>query len=157
MAPVLLSIIVLLVSATPFLESTLIIPIGILAGLNVWSVMIVSISGNLFTFILAVILAEKLQKWWIERRKNKKKSKGDKTEKASKLWNKYGLPGLAIIHPVTIGSSHATALIAISLGASKKAVTLWIGGSIIVWAIAFAFVLWSRVHIFSNRFRWIPK
>ena len=138
MSPVLLYIIVLLVGATPFLESTLIIPIGILAGLNAWSVTILSLIGNAITFLLAVILAEQFKKWLGKRRRTKKNSKGDKSEKASKLWNKYGLPGLAIIHPVTVGSSHATALIALSLGASKKSTTLWVGGSIIVWAIAFA-------------------
>ncbi|QQK74876.1 small multi-drug export protein [Salicibibacter cibarius] len=138
MSPVLLYIIVLLVAAIPFLESTLIIPIGILAGLNAWSVTILSLIANIITFLLAVILAERLKIWLGKRRRTKQKRKEDKHEKASKLWNKYGLPGLAIIHPVTVGSSHATALIALSLGASKKSTTLWVGGSIIVWAIAFA-------------------
>lgn len=59
-------------------------------------------------------------------------------EKARALWNKFGLPGLALVHPVTVGSSHAAAAIAMTLGASKKAALLWIGGSVVVWAVAFA-------------------
>lgn len=136
MSAIILYIIVSLVAATPFLEATVIIPVGILAGLNAWSVTILSIIVNISTFLLAVLLAEQFKKWL--RKRGKSKNKGNKMEKASELWNKYGLPGLAIIHPVTIGSSHATALIALSLGASKKATALWIGGSIVVWAVTFA-------------------
>ncbi|MBM7632372.1 small multi-drug export protein [Geomicrobium sediminis] len=138
MSAIVLYIIVFIIAATPFLESTLIIPIGILAGLNPWSVTMISIIGNLMTFLIAITLSEQFIKWLENRPKNKKNEKSDKKKKAVKLLKRYGLPGLAAIHPVTVGSSHATALIARSLGASKKSTTLWIGGSIIVWAIVFA-------------------
>lgn len=138
MSPILLYVLTFLISATPFLEATIMIPIGILSGLNTWGVILLSITGNIITFLLAVILAEQLKLWWEKRRSSNNKKRGEKFEKAVKLWNKYGLPGLAIIHPVTIGSSHLTALIALSLGASKTSTTLWVGGSIIIWAIAFS-------------------
>lgn len=153
MSLLVLYIIVFLVGATPFLESTFIIPVGALAGLNVWSVLIISLIGNLITLLLSITLAEQIKKGWGKRRKRGKKRKKDKSEKAAELWNKYGLPGLAIIHPVTIGSSHATVIIALSLGSSKKSVTLWMAGSVIVWASAFAVLsflgadfLYSRIE-----------
>lgn len=138
MSSMLLYLIAFLFSATPFFEATIMIPIGILSGLNAWGVIILSVTGNIVTFLLAVVLAEQLKKWWDKRRTDKNKRSGEKLEKAAELWNKYGLPGLAIIHSVTIGSSHVTALIALSLGASKTATALWVGGSIIIWAIAFS-------------------
>lgn len=57
------------------LEATLIIPIGVLAGLKIWSATILSLIGNLITFLAAVILAEQLKGWWGERRKSRKKRK----------------------------------------------------------------------------------
>ncbi|GAK13569.1 small multi-drug export protein [Geomicrobium sp. JCM 19039] len=157
MSPILLYVLVFLISATPFLESTLIIPIAIIAGLNVWTVTIVGIGGNLLTFLIAVVLAERIVQWKNKRSKTTKKRNGNKINKAKELWRRYGLPGLAIIHPVTIGSSHATALIALSLGASKKATIVWVGGSVTIWAVLFAILSFIGadfiyVHLDTNGF-----
>ncbi|MEK0399409.1 small multi-drug export protein [Tetragenococcus halophilus] len=140
MSPIAVYIIVMLIAATPFLEPISIIPIGIVAGLNPWVVTILSVVGNVITFLLSVSLADKLKGWWEGKHKIKKENrrKKAKIEKASQLWEKYGLTGLILIHPVTFGS-HTAALLALSLGGvSKKKVIVWIGGSIIIWSIAIA-------------------
>ncbi len=126
--------IVLLLGAVPFIEAIITIPLGAVAGLNVGIVAILSLIGNVITLLLAIALAGKLRSWWARRREEK--GAADKRGKrGANLWKKYGLPGLAIIGPMVIGSTHVTAMLAMSFGAGKRATTLWMLGSLFGWSL----------------------
>ncbi|MED1560435.1 hypothetical protein AJ85_08240 [Alkalihalobacillus alcalophilus ATCC 27647 = CGMCC 1.3604] len=127
-------IIVFLAAATPFIEVVFTIPVGALAGLNVFLVTLVGVAGNVITVILVIALADRIREWQRKRREKKGKGSNKKNARAEKIMNRYGLPGLAILGPVFVGS-HLAVLLAISLGSSKKLVTAWVLGSVIGWAI----------------------
>ncbi|WP_416148877.1 small multi-drug export protein [Salipaludibacillus sp. HK11] len=57
-----------------------------------------------------------------------------KKSRAISIFNKYGLPGLALLGPAITGI-HLAAIIALSLKADKHQTTLWMGGSLLVWSI----------------------
>ena len=58
-----------------------------------------------------------------------------RASKARKWYEKYGVPGLALIAPL-VASGHIAAFTSLVAGADKKRVVLWHTISIIVWGIA---------------------
>lgn len=130
---------VFLGAAIPWLEMALVIPLGIIGGLNPITVSIVAIVGNLLTVLLLIIGFEKFQQWLAKRREGKEQTASKRSQRAKELWRKYGLPGMLMLGPILIGT-HVAAFIALVLGGSKQQTTLWSVISIVAWAIAFAVV-----------------
>src|SRR5690625_4340832 len=62
---------------------------------------------------LLIVFIDYVRNW------SKKKKRKDKNKRAKKIWDKYGLPGLAFIGPFFIGT-HLTALLAISFGGTRS-------------------------------------
>ena len=54
-----------------------------------------------------------------------------------RVWGRYGLPGLALIAPVTCGPYFAV-LIALALGERPARVIAWVSGGVIPWCLIFA-------------------
>lgn len=129
-------LVVFVLAATPFFEVVGVIPIGVAAGLSSIPVTLISCLGNLLTIWLLIVLIDRI-KQWMQKRKEKqgKESSGKRQQRAAKIWQRYGLPGLALISPILIGS-HLGAILAMGFGAGKKQVTIWMTASIVVWAIA---------------------
>lgn len=130
---------VFLGAAIPWLEMALVIPLGIISGLDPIIVTIVAIAGNLITVLLLIIGFEKFQLWLAKRRQNKEVKTSKRSERAKQIWNKYGLPGMILLGPILIGT-HVAAFIALVLGGSKQQTTIWSTISIVAWAILFAVV-----------------
>jgi len=123
-------------AAIPWLEIGLVIPVGIVAGLTPFWVMVLAFIGNLLTVIFVIIGFDKIQVWWMKRQEQKGISSSKRSERAKKIWSKYGLPGLALLGPILIGT-HIAAFIGMTLGADKKWTTLWLTISIALWTVTF--------------------
>ncbi|WP_368504883.1 small multi-drug export protein [Alkalihalophilus sp. As8PL] len=131
---------IFLAAATPWLEAIVVIPIGIIRGLNPVLVSIVGFVGNMLTVLLVVIFYEKFEEWRIRRREKKgieEKPATKRQERAKRVWNRYGLPGLSIGGPLILGT-HLTILMALALGAKKQAATWWMTISLVAWIVVFA-------------------
>lgn len=127
-------LIVFLLAATPFIEIIGIIPIGVIAGLHAAPVIIVAWIGNMLTILIVILLTDKIKQWMqMRNEKNPEKAK-KREERAGRVWKKYGLPGLALISPILIGS-HLGAVLAISFGGTKKQIAFWMTASIFIWAV----------------------
>ena len=114
-------ILVFLGAAVPWLEIALVIPVGIIRGLSPVWVMVLAFTGNLLT-VLLVIMAFQRVKEWMDRGKH--------------IWNKYGMPGLAMLGPILVGT-HIAAFIGLLFGATKLNTTIWMTISIAVWTLTF--------------------
>lgn len=141
-------IVVFLLAATPWFEIAAVIPLGIVRGLQPVVVVILSFIGNLSTIILVVYLFEKI-KDFIVRKKGAVKENTKRQERAKRIWNKYGLPGLAILGPVLIGT-HIAAFIGMSLGATKRWTMLWMTISLVLWSVVFGVGAYYGVGIFKD-------
>ncbi|MUK88406.1 DNA-binding protein [Ornithinibacillus sp. L9] len=128
-------IVIFLLGATPFMEVIGVIPIGVAAGLPAFPVVILAFLGNILTIWLLIMMMDRV-KLWLQRRKEKKgKNIPEKREKrAVTVWKKYGLPGLALLSPILIGS-HLGAILAMGFGGTRKKITFWMTSSIIGWTI----------------------
>ena len=74
--------------------------------------------------------------WLSKRRQGKEEKESKRSERAKKIWNKYGLPGMLLLGAVLIGT-HIAAFIGMTLGASKRQTTIWSAISIALWALVF--------------------
>ena len=131
-------ILVFALAAVPFFEGYGVIALAIFAGLPVIPVVIISLLGNVVTVLLLIIFINKIKEWRKKRKGDVKEQQPSKrTLRAQKLWRKYGLPGLAFIGPLIVGS-HLAAFMSLTFGGTKKSTTIWMISSIVVWGIVFA-------------------
>ena len=121
--------IIFLLAAIPFFEVAMIVPFAIIGGIPAIPVIIIAFLGNLLTIILLIVFIDYVRNW------RKKKKRKDKNKRAKKIWDKYGLPGLAFIGPFFIGT-HLTALLDISFGGTRSKTLVLMTASIAFWAIS---------------------
>ncbi len=127
---------VFLGAAIPWMEIALVIPLGVVWGLSPFWVMVVAFVGNFLTVLALIIGFDKYKNWHQRRQEAKGKAPSKKSERAKNIMNKYGLPGLALLGPIVIGT-HIAAFIGMTLGASKRNTTLWLTFSIALWTLVF--------------------
>ncbi|NEU30688.1 small multi-drug export protein [bacterium LRH843] len=128
-------VVVFLLAAIPFFEVVGVIAIGVAAGLPAIPVTIIAFLGNMLTIVLLILLMDKVKLWMAKRREKKGKAPSKKkTERAERIWNRFGLPGLSIVSPILIGS-HFGVILAMGFGGTKKQVLLWMTISIVAWSI----------------------
>ncbi|OZU89303.1 DNA-binding protein [Virgibacillus indicus] len=123
-------------AAIPWLEIALVIPVAILGGLSPLWVILLAFIGNVITVLPVIIGFEKVKTWYQNRKYKKGKTHSNRTKRGKRIWNKYGLPGLAFLGPILTGT-HVAAFIGMTLGGKKQWVMLWMTVSIGLWSIIF--------------------
>jgi uncharacterized membrane protein len=127
---------VFLGAAIPWLEIALVIPLGILRGLSPFWVMTLAFIGNMLTVLILIIAFQKVKEWMESRKQRGGKGESKRTERGKRIWSKYGMPGLALLGPILIGT-HIAAFIGLLFGASKVNTTIWMTISIALWTLVF--------------------
>lgn len=137
-ANTLLQIIILfLLGVAPWMDVSLIVPLGVLWGLPPVAVGITAFIGNFLLIMLLGIFFKQINKWRTERRKKKGMIAPTKKEMRSRaIWEKYGIPGLAMIAPLFVGTDIA-AIFALIFGSSRKHVVGWMTCSLAFWTLVF--------------------
>jgi len=124
-------VLVFVSGAVPWIEIAAVIPVGILAGLNPAAVAVAAFLGNWFTVYLVAVFFDKVRQW-MDRKRGSGQPAEKRRERAAKIWNRYGMPGLALLGPLLIGS-HIAVFIGILLGARKHWALLWMTISLALW------------------------
>lgn len=151
---------IFIMAATPWLELLLVIPIGIGMGLHPIPVAIVTFVGNALPVFIIIFLYNGIMKWW-ERRKKKKQNENETEEekgkknkrgdRAKRIFQKYGLPGLALLGPAVTGI-HLATLIAMSFRARKINIMIWMNVSLIIWTIVMTVASVHGIDWFTSLF-----
>jgi uncharacterized membrane protein len=118
-------------------EFWLAIPAGFAFGLNPVVTCITTIAGGILGVLVVLIPGERIGAWLAKRQEGKPRSKS--SERASRIWKKYGLVGLAFFSLVLPGAP-VGALIALALGAPKWKVFAWFSVSVIAWSVGVTLV-----------------
>lgn len=133
---------VFLGGATPWLEAIVVIPGGIIAGGHPVPVVTAGIVGNLATVAAAAWFGERIRTWWIKRRLGRRRDddpagvddrKDRRRERVERIARRWGLPALAAVGPVGLGTQ-LSALVAVSIGTTARAAFAWIGAGTVVWS-----------------------
>ena len=130
---------IILIAAVPFVESYGGGFIAVIVGLPVWAAVVSAVVGNAAAVALLVYPAHWIRAQVIKRREPQELSHRQlkRREKALRIFNKFGVPGVALLGPLALPSQF-TAPMMVSFGASKNRVMIWMVVSILVWAIGFA-------------------
>jgi hypothetical protein len=122
---------VFLLAATPWLEILVVIPIAVGLGLDPVGVAVLAFLGNVLP-IYGIVVGYDRVRTWLERRRGSDES--GRHGRARRLWDRYGLPGLALASPILTGV-HLAALIALAAGSPKRSVGAWMTASVAVWTV----------------------
>ncbi|MFI8722637.1 small multi-drug export protein [Bacillus altitudinis] len=142
-------VLVFILAALPFFEVVGVVPLGILSGLHPVTTAVIGFVGNFLTVLLLIVFVDRFKAWWLKRKEEKHDEKGEKKQlKARKVWERYGLPGLALIGPFIIGS-HLAAFMCMSFGTKRKQVAVWMTVSLIMWTVLAASLTGAGFHYFA--------
>ncbi|WP_141502813.1 small multi-drug export protein [Paenibacillus luteus] len=131
-------IVLFLLAAAPWLDVFLVVPLGIVAGMSPVAVAITGFAGNFLMILLLGVFFNQFTSWREKRRLKKGITAPSKKEtRARQVWDRYGLPGLALLAPVIVGTDIA-ALLALTFGSSRTRVIQWMAISLAIWTIAMA-------------------
>lgn len=130
-------LLVFIAAAIPVIEVLVVVPAGILAGLAPVPVVALALAGNLTTVALVIVGGDRLAVWWRARHATTPRSDHPRAVRARHLAQRWGVPGLGLLAPLTTGS-HLAAVAALATGAEQRRVLAWMTIGLIVWAVAVA-------------------
>lgn len=128
-------LVVFAAAATPWLEVFLVVPAAIIAGLPVGPTIAIAALGNIATLIPAVLLSDRLRERLRRRRGDDHTPPSRRQQRSRQLFDRYGLPGLALLGPLVTGI-HLAALVAVGAGAPRRPTILWLSGGVAIWSLA---------------------
>jgi uncharacterized membrane protein len=142
---------VFLGAAIPWLEIALVIPLGIISGLSPIWVILTAFIGNMLTVLVVIIGFQKVKDWMESRNRKNGKAESKRTERGKRIWNKYGMPGVALLGPILIGT-HIAAFIGLLFGEKKTNATVWMTISIALWSLVFGIATALGFDLFTRNF-----
>jgi membrane protein YqaA with SNARE-associated domain len=131
---------VFLAGLIPWMEEAAVIA-GILFGLDPVLTVFFAVLGNTITIVIFAYGASAIRSWIMKKREQKgKQPESPRLEKALKAFDKYGIYGLGLLGPALIGTQFA-ALGAVAAGVKPLKASIVVTVGMIVWIVAFAWVL----------------
>lgn len=130
---------VFLLTAIPWIESAVVVTLAIAFGLDPVISTIIAFAGNWLILLLTIFLFDRWQEWRKKKRAENgiEKEKSKTRKRAYNIFVKYGLPGLAFLGPLFIGTEIAAAF-AMIFKAPRKNVLILMTISLAFWTILFA-------------------
>lgn len=137
-------LLVLVAAAIPVIEVLVVVPAGIIAGLAPVPVVLLALAGNLSTVALVIVAGDRLGAWWRARRAGRAghdTASGERPRmvRARHLAQRWGVPGLGLLAPLTTGS-HLAAVAALATGAEQRRVLAWMTIGLVLWSVVVAVV-----------------
>jgi Ca2+/H+ antiporter, TMEM165/GDT1 family len=145
---------VFVAAAIPWLEVLLVVPAGIVAGLPPIPTAVVGAVGNAATLVPLVLAGDRLRSWWRTRRGRRhdpdpespqdeagstprgdaEGGGGGRGGRARRLYDRFGLPGMALLGPLLTGV-HVAAVVALTAGSPRRPTLGWLLGGIVLWSV----------------------
>ncbi|OVE86424.1 small multi-drug export protein [Natronolimnobius baerhuensis] len=127
-------LLVFILTMVPTIEPFIVIPVAIGLGLDPVITGLVAFAGSV-TIVSVIVLAQhRLLAWWSQRTDDDDDSSG-RYARARRIWERYGLVGLAFAGPILAGI-HLTAMLAVSAGSSRQTTIGWLTVGLGAWTVA---------------------
>ncbi|NGM71511.1 small multi-drug export protein [Natronolimnobius sp. AArcel1] len=127
-------LLVFVFAAIPIVEILVVIPIAIGLGLDPLATGVFAFAGNILSVYALIVFYRHIARW-LEQRRGESDDSSDRYARARNLWDRYGVPGLAVASPVLTGV-HIAALVALVAGSRNRIVAGWMTAGILAWTIA---------------------
>jgi uncharacterized membrane protein len=141
-------VLVFLAAATPVLEILVVIPGGMLAGMAPVPTALVAVAGNLATVVLVAVAGDRILVWWYRRRPVKDDQPSARGQRARAIAQRWGVPGLAFLAPITTGT-HVATVAALATGSDTRRVLRWMAVGLVVWAVAITVATATGIDVFT--------
>jgi len=132
---------VFLFAAFPWVEILVVIPIAIGVGLDPVGVGVAAFVGNAGSVLVLLLGYRRVSGWWNRRRASGQEGEETDAESTSRrrrwarqIWDRYGLPGLALAAPILTGV-HLAALLALAAGSRGGLIAGWMTVGIAAWTV----------------------
>jgi len=122
------------------------IPTAVLAGAPLWIATIMASLGYCMGSLSVLILGAPLRS--LVTTKLKISLEPNEKKLFWRIWSRYGVIGLGLIAPITIGPQVST-LFLLALGERPRRILAWVSLGSIPWALGFALVVKFGIHAFS--------
>jgi len=120
---------------------------GYAARLNILTTIIVTIAGMMTVVFLFSFFGHFMRTKILNRFMRNKKKFSEKNRRFVTIWKKYGLVGVAVLTPIILTPIGGTVL-AISFGAPRGKLILYMFISAVVWSTVFS----VAIYAFGNEF-----
>ena len=120
------------------------IPTGVALHLHPAFAAVIAWTGYTAIGAAMLLIGTPAREWM--RKKFKISTKPNPEKLFWRTWQRWGLPGLALLAPVTCGPYFA-ALLALALGENPTRLIVWISAGVIPWCILFASLTAAGWHI----------
>jgi Ca2+/H+ antiporter, TMEM165/GDT1 family len=130
-------VLVFVAAATPVVEVLVVIPAGVLSGMPPVPTAVVATAGNLSTVVLVAVAGDRILAWWRRRRPDRDDAPNRRSQRARELAQRWGVPGLALLAPITTGT-HIATVAAMATRSGTHRVLGWMAAGLVVWAVAAA-------------------
>jgi uncharacterized membrane protein len=131
-------VLVFLAAATPVLEVLVVIPAGVISGMPPVTTALVAAAGNLSTVALVALAGDRILGWWRQRRPDQDDDRpSHRSQRARDVARRWGVPGLALLAPLTTGT-HIATVAALATGSDTRRVLRWMAVGVAVWSAAAA-------------------
>ncbi len=139
---------VFFIAAFPLLEIWLAIPAGLALGLDPYTTAAVAFIGNALPVALIILFFDRIRIWIDNRSSREPKEPGRARRRFDALWNRYGLPAVALTAPVTVGT-HMVAFIVMAAGSKAWEATAWMLFGLLVWTVLFTVSFTLGLSLFT--------
>lgn len=120
------------------------LPAGAALGLPLWLAALAAWLGYSAGGLLVAFGGGALRDWIT--RKMRVDASPSRPTLLLRAWQRFGLPGLGLIAPVTVGPQIG-AVLALALGAKQGPAAFWLAIGAIPWAVLFAALTAAGIHI----------
>ena len=132
---------VFIASVIPFVDAIAMVPVGIALGVNPYLTVIAAVIGDAIAIVVFAYLSSTMRNRIIKRRADKGKTgESPKFEKAVRMFDKYGIYGMAIAAPALIGTQIA-AMASVAAGVKTFRASTLIIASTLVWSAGIAIAM----------------
>lgn len=140
---------VFLAAATPMLEVLVVIPAGVLGGLPPVTTALVAAAGNLSTVALVAVTGDTILGRWRQQRPQQDDDRPSRrSQRASELARRWGVPGLALLAPLTTGA-HIATVAALATGSDTRRVLRWMAVGVVAWSAVAAAATAASLDVFT--------
>lgn len=120
---------------------------GVSMGLSCWMTLLLSVTGMMTSVFIFSQVGIIVSRWYVAKNRAKKKPVfTKKSRKIVRIWQRFGIKGIAFLTPVLFSPVIGT-IIATVLGASQRNILVHMLWSSIFWGAAFTFGLQELRHL----------
>lgn len=138
---------VFLAAARPAVEVLVVIPAAVLAGMPPVPTTLLALAGNLSTVVVVALAGDKVIAWRRRRQPQWAEKGNRRAQRAGQLARRWGVPGLALLAPLTTGT-HIATLAALATGAATRRVLQWMIAGLAVWAVTAVVATVAGMEVF---------